>query len=239
MTQEFRIGDRVEWAGRSEHDGPKKGERGWLVDIHPFGDIIRWDDAEVRTAAYTQGLLPVRRVGDRNEPDPAKRRWGDPYDERWDGRDDDLRREFASLPTSVVLGFMNILQRSPDQETMTDEDLQFMSVFSSHASIRLVVAVQNESVKRHLIKMIEGIVQERAELRAGLLTLTPAARGDLRSVLNRDTIDRDSIAAVLPDDDAEGLDWRNLADLLTADPRMRRTVIRQTLVIDDPGRRHD
>jgi hypothetical protein len=238
MTQEFRIGDRVEWAGGSEHGGPKKGERGWLVDIHPFGDIIRWDDADVRTAAYTQGL-PVRKVGHRNEPDPAKRRWGDPYDERWDGRDADVRREFASLPTSAVLGLLKILQRFPNQETMNDEDLHIMSGFSLHASIRLGVAEHNESVKRHLINTVEGIVQERAELRAGLLTLTPAARGDLRSVLNRDEIDRDTIAAVLPDGDAEGLDCPNLADLLTTDPRMRRTVIRLTLVIDAPGRHHD
>lgn len=237
-TETFQVGDRIEWIGEPGPERP--GERGWLESIDPMDDIVRWDHLGTVAGGYTRGYL-IRKVGNRNELDRKKRLAGDPYDEQWDGRDDDLRREFASLPTSTLLGFLEILHEVPeDQETMLDavvEDLQLME-FSSHAAIRLNVAEDNDSVRGHLINMVEGIVEERAELRSALLTLTSVARGNLRSVLNRDEVDRDAIAAVLPDD-AEGRDWPSLVDLLATDPQVRRTVVRLSLAIDAPGVHND
>jgi hypothetical protein len=41
----FRRGDRVEWVGPTDNDemGPRHGERGWVVDVHPMDDVIAWD----------------------------------------------------------------------------------------------------------------------------------------------------------------------------------------------------
>jgi hypothetical protein len=40
-----RRGDRVEWVGPTDNDemGPRHGERGWVVDMHPMDDVIAWD----------------------------------------------------------------------------------------------------------------------------------------------------------------------------------------------------
>lgn len=57
---------------------PGDGERGWLVEIHPMDDIVQWNEAGDDTVAFTQNPW-VRRVDDRNEPDPEKWLPGDPF----------------------------------------------------------------------------------------------------------------------------------------------------------------
>jgi hypothetical protein len=78
MTEEFHIGDRVEWIGEDLGDphAPKNGERGWVVLIDRQDDYVYRDEAGPSTGDWTR-MPQVRRVGDRNEPDPAK--WL-PYD---------------------------------------------------------------------------------------------------------------------------------------------------------------
>jgi hypothetical protein len=77
----FRVGDRIEWIGPSIGPPPyfpRHGERGWLVMIDPMDDIVVWDYCGNDTGDFT--TMPyVRRVGDRNEPDPEKWLPGDPY----------------------------------------------------------------------------------------------------------------------------------------------------------------
>jgi ribosomal protein S18 acetylase RimI-like enzyme len=86
----FRVGDRIEWIGPSvvpPPHFPRHGERGWLVMIDPMDDIVVWDEAGTDTGAYTQ-MPYVRRVGDRNEPDPDKWLPGDPFGP---GKDDETK----------------------------------------------------------------------------------------------------------------------------------------------------
>jgi hypothetical protein len=71
-------GDRVEWMGPTIDGGPRHGERGWLVDVHPMDDIIAWDESPTISGAFTDDP-EVRRVADRNEPDPEKWLPGDPF----------------------------------------------------------------------------------------------------------------------------------------------------------------
>jgi hypothetical protein len=80
MTDEFHIGDRIEWIGEDPVSDalPKKGEPGWVDDVHPMDDYVYWDEAGPSTAGWTRDP-GVRRVGDRNEPDPAKWLPGDPF----------------------------------------------------------------------------------------------------------------------------------------------------------------
>jgi ClpX C4-type zinc finger len=73
----FQVGDRIKWIGPSMGPPPycpRHGERGWLVDVHP--DVAVWDHSGRDTVFPTSW---VRRVGDRNEPDPEKRLPGDPF----------------------------------------------------------------------------------------------------------------------------------------------------------------
>jgi hypothetical protein len=83
MSGEFREGDRIEWVGEdSEGWGPRKGERGWLEAIDPMDDIVLWDDHGIDTGDYVhdpRARAMISKVGDRNEPDPAKRREHDPF----------------------------------------------------------------------------------------------------------------------------------------------------------------
>jgi hypothetical protein len=79
MTDEFRRGDRIEWVG--EYLGPyspKKGERGWVVDVHWMDDYVYWDEAGPSSGDWTRDPA-VRHVGDRNEPDPGKLLPDDPF----------------------------------------------------------------------------------------------------------------------------------------------------------------
>ena len=80
MTEKFRIGDRIEWVGEDHGDPflPKKGERGWVVHIHPMDDYVYWDDAGPSAGDWTRDPA-VRKVGNRNEPDGGKWLPGDPF----------------------------------------------------------------------------------------------------------------------------------------------------------------
>jgi hypothetical protein len=82
MTESFREGDRVEWIGARDGERlkfPQTGERGWIEQIDPMDDIVEWEEAGIAASDFTRGA-PIRRVDDRNEPDPAKRLPGDPFD---------------------------------------------------------------------------------------------------------------------------------------------------------------
>jgi hypothetical protein len=64
-------------------------------------------------------------------------------------------------------------------------------------------------------------------LRFLLMTLSPTARGNLRTVLILDQPDRDAIASeLLHDGDANGDGWADLIDTLTMYPDVRRRVAR-------------
>jgi hypothetical protein len=77
----FGEGDRIELVGESEKGwGPKKGERGWLESIDSMDDIVLWDDHGIEAGGFVHtGRILIRRVGNRNEPDPSKRREHDPF----------------------------------------------------------------------------------------------------------------------------------------------------------------
>lgn len=67
----LRVGDRVEWVGPDVDDmGPRHGERGWIVDLHPMDDVVAWDESG--TLAGTLRYPWVRRVADENGPNPEK-----------------------------------------------------------------------------------------------------------------------------------------------------------------------
>ncbi len=71
-------------------------------------------------------------------------------------------------------------------------------------------------------------------LRDLLLTLSPSARVNLRTVLIRD--DRDEIAQrLLRYGDANGDGWADLIDTLTMYPDVRRKVVRMLAEIDAVG----
>jgi hypothetical protein len=77
----LRVGDRVEWTGPSigpPPHWPKHGERGWLVMVDPMDDIIQWDNCGHDSGSFVDNS-DVRRVGNRNEPDPEKWLPGDPF----------------------------------------------------------------------------------------------------------------------------------------------------------------
>jgi hypothetical protein len=77
----LRVGDRVEWIGPTLGErglDPQHGEQGWLVMIDPMDDIVTWDDCGTWAGDFTDDP-DVRRVGDRNEPDPEKWLPGDPF----------------------------------------------------------------------------------------------------------------------------------------------------------------
>ena len=70
-------------------------------------------------------------------------------------------------------------------------------------------------------------------LRFLLMTLSPAARGNLRTVLILDQPDRDAIASeLLHYGDANGNGWADLIDALTMYPDVRRRVVRLLAEID-------
>jgi hypothetical protein len=79
---DIREGDRVEFIGNpdpEDPDIPAPGERGWALDQVPTGGrpyawIIAWDGGAAGVYEETE----MRRVGQRNEPDPMKRLPGDP-----------------------------------------------------------------------------------------------------------------------------------------------------------------
>jgi hypothetical protein len=83
MPETFREGDRVEWVGPSAGPspmGPQTGEQGWLEMIDPQDDVVVWDHCGTQAGDFSR--LPeslIRRVGDRNEPDPRRRLPGDPF----------------------------------------------------------------------------------------------------------------------------------------------------------------
>ena len=71
------------------------------------------------------------------------------------------------------------------------------------------------------------MVDDYANLRALLSTLTPKARHDLRSVLIRDHADRDAISSrLLRYRDEPSDDWADIIDMLTMHPEARRRVAR-------------
>ena len=71
------------------------------------------------------------------------------------------------------------------------------------------------------------MIDEDAELRELLRTLTPAARSHLRVVLVRDQYDRDLIAArLLRYRDVRGTAWADLIDELSLNPDLRQRCIR-------------
>jgi hypothetical protein len=70
------------------------------------------------------------------------------------------------------------------------------------------------------------LIDEDADLRDLLLTLSPSAREHLRDVLIRDQADRDAIAQLLRFRDERGTPWANLVDRLTLDPELRRQYVR-------------
>jgi hypothetical protein len=47
--------------------GPRHGERGWVVDMHPMDDVIAWDDSGTLSGTFRPPW--VRRV-DENEANP-------------------------------------------------------------------------------------------------------------------------------------------------------------------------
>jgi hypothetical protein len=70
-------------------------------------------------------------------------------------------------------------------------------------------------------------MDEDAELRDLLRTLSTSAREHLRDVLIRDQADRDAIASqLLRYRDERGTAWANLVDRLTLDPELRRRYVR-------------
>jgi hypothetical protein len=76
----LRDGDRVEYVrpSGSAPDDPQPGERGWLLtpdDLEGTWWVVTFDRAG--TSVFDKRL--VRKVGNRNEPDPAKRLPGDPF----------------------------------------------------------------------------------------------------------------------------------------------------------------
>lgn len=86
-TDGFQVGDRIEWTGESSGEwGPQPGDRGWLVMIHPMDDIIVWDEYGDDTGDFTghSGHPLIRRVEDRNEPDPSRWKPGGPHRQRDD-----------------------------------------------------------------------------------------------------------------------------------------------------------
>jgi hypothetical protein len=71
------------------------------------------------------------------------------------------------------------------------------------------------------------MIEEDADLRGLLRTLSPAARDDLRRVLIHDQADRDAIASqLLRYRDDRGSDWADIIDMLTMHPDSRRWVVR-------------
>jgi hypothetical protein len=81
----LRDGDRVEYVGPSggEPDDPQPGERGWLLT--PGGlDGTLWVVTFDRAGTSVFDKRWVRKVGDRNEPDPAKRLPEDPFGPKGD-----------------------------------------------------------------------------------------------------------------------------------------------------------
>jgi hypothetical protein len=77
----LRVGDRVEWVGPSLGPpglDPQHGERGWLVMVDPMDDIVVWDECGTWAGNFTNEPA-VRRVGNRNEPDPEKWLPRDPF----------------------------------------------------------------------------------------------------------------------------------------------------------------
>jgi hypothetical protein len=71
------------------------------------------------------------------------------------------------------------------------------------------------------------MVDEDADLRDLLGTLSPSAREHLRDVLFRDQADRDAIASqLLRYRDERGTAWANVVDQLSLDPELRRRYVR-------------
>jgi hypothetical protein len=179
MNESFRVGDRVEWVGQSGGPRlPKGGERGWIEGVHRFGETIYWDEAGFSTGNFIRELL-VKKVGDRNEPDREKRLPGDPFDEQWNGEDEYLREDLARLHADALSTLLRILRGEVEEETMTDalaETSLITFPLSQRFQVRFGVAEHNESVRRHLRKMIEDVLGQRDELRTALASLSPAAR---------------------------------------------------------------
>jgi hypothetical protein len=76
--EHFREGDRVEYVGpaRSIPGLPTQGERGWVIGIDPPDEwMVTWDTA----GPTVSGPSLIKKVDDRNEPDPQKRLPGDPF----------------------------------------------------------------------------------------------------------------------------------------------------------------
>jgi hypothetical protein len=74
----FREGDRVKYVGPPPEEAgePRPGEGGWvLTRDDPDAWVVTWDEGD--TAVYHETYL--RRVGNRNEPDPMKRLPGDSH----------------------------------------------------------------------------------------------------------------------------------------------------------------
>jgi hypothetical protein len=71
------------------------------------------------------------------------------------------------------------------------------------------------------------MIDEDANLRAILLTLSTKTRDDLRRVLIRDQADRDAISSrLMRYRDQNGQDWADIIDFLTMWPDARRQVVR-------------
>lgn len=70
------------WNGSGRQTGapqvPADRGTGWIEQIHPMDDIVEWDDAGIGAGDFTRDS-PIRRIDDRNAPDPAKRLPGDPF----------------------------------------------------------------------------------------------------------------------------------------------------------------
>jgi hypothetical protein len=78
----FQVGDRVEWVGESQRSvgGPDHGERGWVVDVDPMDDIIKWDERGTESGNYFHPANPEKIRFVRREPDSSKWFTGGTYD---------------------------------------------------------------------------------------------------------------------------------------------------------------